>query len=114
MHELSLCQAIVDTATRYAGGRRLEQVDVRIGHFRQVVPDALTFAWELLTEDTELADCRLFIEHVPAVIRCGACGRSSTLEIPILLCGACGGSDVTLVSGEEFAITAVSRTREVD
>ena len=48
MHELALCQAIVDTVERHAGGRRVEQVDVRIGHFRQVVPDSLQFSWELL------------------------------------------------------------------
>ena len=59
VHELALCQAIVDTVTRHADGHRVERVDVRIGHFRQVVPDSLQFSWELLTDGTELAGCTL-------------------------------------------------------
>jgi hydrogenase nickel incorporation protein HypA/HybF len=112
MHELALCQAIVDTVERHADGRRVEQVDVRIGHFRQVVPDSLQFSWELLTEGTDLAGCRLVIDHVPAVIKCRACGSATTLEVPILVCSACEGSDVTLVSGEELLVASIDRARE--
>ena len=113
MHELALCQAIVDTVERHADGRRVEQVDVRIGHFRQVVPDSLQFSWELLTEGTDLAGCRLVIDHVPAVIDCRACGTATTLEVPILVCPSCGGSEVTLVSGEELLVASIDRAREV-
>ena len=43
MHELSLCMAIARTATDHANGRPVDRVFVRIGHFRQVVPDTLQF-----------------------------------------------------------------------
>ncbi len=112
MHELALCEAIVDTVTRHADGQRVERVEVRIGHFRQVVPDSLLFSWELLTDGTDLAGCELVIDHVPAVIRCRACGQDTTLDAPILLCRTCESSDVTLVSGEEFLIASIDRTRE--
>ena len=75
MHELSLAQAIADATLRYADGRPVVDVRVRIGHFRQVVPDALQFAWELLTADSELEGTMLIVEHVPAVVRCGVCDR---------------------------------------
>jgi hydrogenase nickel incorporation protein HypA/HybF len=113
MHELALCEAIVDTVNRHADGQRVERVEVRIGHFRQVVPDSLLFSWELLTAGTDLADCELAIDHVPAVIDCRGCGQQTTLDAPILLCRSCGSGDVTLVSGEEFLIASLSRTREV-
>ena len=45
MHELSIAQAIVDVAARHAAGRRVERVQVRIGHLRQVVPSALAFSF---------------------------------------------------------------------
>lgn len=113
MHELSLCQAIVDTVTAHADGQHVERVEVRIGHFRQVVPDSLLFSWELLTADTDLAGCELIIDHVPAVITCRSCGQDSTLETPIMLCRSCDSSDVNLVSGEEFLIASIDRTQEV-
>jgi hydrogenase nickel incorporation protein HypA/HybF len=113
MHELALCQAIIGTVERHADGRRVEQVDVRIGHFRQVVPDSLQFSWELLTAGTDLVGCRLVIDHVPAVIECRACGQATTLELPILVCSSCESSDVTLVSGEELLVASIDRAREV-
>jgi hydrogenase nickel incorporation protein HypA/HybF len=113
MHELALCEAIVDSVTRHAVGQRVERVEVRIGHFRQVVPDSLQFSWELLTAGTDLAGCELAIDHVPAVISCRGCGQQTTLDAPILLCRGCDSSDVTLVSGEEFLIASIDRAREV-
>lgn len=107
MHELALGQAIADTVTRRADGRDVRQVTVRIGHLRQVVPDALQFAWEMLTEGSDLAGCRLAIEHVPAVIVCRACGDTRTLDLPILMCSTCETTDVELVSGEEFLIATM-------
>jgi hydrogenase nickel incorporation protein HypA/HybF len=113
VHELALCQAIVDTVEAHAGGRRVERVEVRIGHFRQVVPDSLRFSWELLTDGSDLAGCELVIDHVPAVVLCQACGDRTTLDLPIMLCQACESSQVTLETGEEFLIVSIDRAREV-
>ncbi|MGH9071625.1 MAG: hydrogenase maturation nickel metallochaperone HypA [Acidimicrobiales bacterium] len=113
MHETAVSQAIFDTVSRNAEGQRVERVDVRIGHFRQVVPDALVFAWEMQVMGTELDGTLLVVDHVPGVIECRTCGASTTLEDPILLCGSCDSADVKMVSGEEFTITSIDRTREV-
>ena len=107
MHELSLAQAIADTTARYADGRPVAMVRVRIGHLRQVVPESLQFAWELLTVDSVLDGAGLSIEHVPAVVRCAGCGGRSRLDLPILVCGSCGGTEVTLETGEEFQIDTI-------
>ena len=107
MHELSLAKAVADTVTEHAAGRPVSRVLVRIGHLRQVVPDSLSFCWEMVTEGTTLADCRLDIEHVPAVALCGACGERTTLERPVVVCGACGGRDAILESGEEFLVDSI-------
>jgi hydrogenase nickel incorporation protein HypA/HybF len=113
MHELALCQAVVDTVTRHADGHRVERVEVRIGHFRQVVPDSLLFSWDLLVDGTELSGCTLAIDHVPAVVECRTCGGATTLDLPILMCSRCGSTDVELVSGEEFLIASIDRAKEV-
>jgi hydrogenase nickel incorporation protein HypA/HybF len=107
MHELSLCDAIVGTAEKHANGRTVTQVTVRIGHLRQVVPDALQFSWEVVTEPTKLKGTELVIEQVPAVIECRDCSLQTTLDMPILACGSCGSFEVTLLSGEEFLIVSM-------
>ena len=73
MHELSLCQAILEHVEARAGERAVRRVHVRIGYLRQVVPDSLLFSWEMLTESSDLAGCELVVEHVPAVVHCAAC-----------------------------------------
>jgi hydrogenase nickel incorporation protein HypA/HybF len=107
VHELSLCDAILGTTMKYADGRPVAQVTVRIGHLRQVVPDALQFGWEVLTESTDLKGCELVIEQIPATVECRECRAVTTLDMPILACGTCGSFEVTLRSGEEFLIVAM-------
>ena len=104
MHELSLAQAIADAVDRRAYGCPVRRVDVRIGYLRQVVPDALVFAWEMITESTDLGGAKLVVDHVPAVVRCGVCHAETTLDLPVLACRACEGHDVELLTGEEFQL----------
>jgi hydrogenase nickel incorporation protein HypA/HybF len=107
MHELSLSDAIRATALKHAEGRAVQQVTVRIGHLRQVVPEALMFSWKLVTESTEFDETELVIEEVPAVVVCVQCGQHTTLGAPILACGACESFDVKLLSGEEFLVVSM-------
>lgn len=107
MHELSLCEAIAATVVKHAGGRAAAGVVVRVGYLRQVVPDALSFCWAMLTEGTDLDGCGLEIEQVPAVIRCAGCGAETTLDVPLMICAACEGDDVTLLSGEELQVVSL-------
>jgi hydrogenase nickel incorporation protein HypA/HybF len=107
VHELSVCDAIVGTTLQRAEGRPVTQVTVRIGHLRQVVPDALQFGWEILTESTDLKGCALRIEQVPAAVKCHACEAETMLDLPVLMCGSCESFDVTLLSGEEFFIVSM-------
>jgi hydrogenase nickel incorporation protein HypA/HybF len=111
VHELSLCSAIADTVISNAGGRTVSCVRVRIGAYRQVVPDTLAFCWEMQTAGTELAECELVLTTVSAVVACNTCGEPTTLDSPILLCGSCDGADVRLVAGEEFLIESIDVER---
>jgi hydrogenase nickel incorporation protein HypA/HybF len=103
MHELSIADAILRIADTHAGGRRIESVEVRIGRLRQVVPDALRFAFELLAPGVALE-----IEEVPAAGVCRTCGAQSELPGFPLACAACGSLDVELVRGEELLVDALT------
>jgi hydrogenase nickel incorporation protein HypA/HybF len=112
MHELSIAQAIFDVAERHAAGRRVSKVEVRVGHLRQVVPDALDFAFTLITPGTALDGAELEIEHVPARGRCRACGAQSTLADFPLRCARCGGLDLQVTAGEELLVAALELEQE--
>ena len=107
MHELSLCEAIAGAVNRHAGGQPVTRVLVRIGHLRQVVPDVLSFNWQMINHGTDLEGSVLEVESVPATVACRGCGRTTTLDMPIVACGECFSNDVELLTGEEFAVVSL-------
>jgi len=113
MHELSLADAVVRIACRHAAGRRIESVEVKVGHLRQVVPDALAFAFGLVAEGTEAEGAELVLEEVPAAGVCRACGAESEFADFPFACAACGGLDVELVRGEELLVDALTMAEGV-
>jgi hydrogenase nickel incorporation protein HypA/HybF len=107
MHELSIAEAIAQKVRERATGRPVAAVAIRVGHFRQIVPDALQFCWTMVTDATGLEECRLEIEQVPATVSCQECDAVSTLDVPIMLCESCGSSKVTLLTGQEFMVVSL-------
>jgi hydrogenase nickel incorporation protein HypA/HybF len=112
VHELSLADAVVAIARDHARGRRVAAVDVKIGRLRQVVPDALEFAFELVAAGTEVEGAELRIEHVSVRVRCARCdAESAAPEFP-LACAECGGVDVEVVAGDELLVESLELEEE--
>jgi hydrogenase nickel incorporation protein HypA/HybF len=87
MHELSICRAIRGIVEQHAGDRQVEVVRIQVGQLRQIVPDTLVYCWSLTNVNTVYSNTQL--------------------DEPVLICSSCGGSEVELVTGEEFLITSL-------
>ncbi len=107
MHELSIARSVVEIASRHAAERRVERIELRVGHLRQVVPSALEFAFELLARETALEGAELQITDVPARGDCRACGAQTTMSAFPLQCSRCASLDLELISGEELLVDAL-------
>lgn len=107
MHELSIADAIVSIAARNARGKRVALVEVEIGALRQVVPDALAFAFELCAKGTAVEGAELRIEDVPVQVACTQCDETSRAPDFPLRCARCGSLDVEVVAGEELSVEAL-------
>ena len=107
MHELAIAQSIAAIAQRHAAGRRVSRVQVSVGHLRQVVPDALAFAFELVAQGTELEGAELVLEEVPVAGRCRDCGALGRLDGFPFTCRACGGWDLEITAGEELRVESL-------
>ena len=106
VHELAMCDSIAKAACRSADGRRVRVIQMRIGALRQVVPETLTYCWELVDRGPLLAGCVLDVEFVPAEVECNSCGARIVLG-SAWCCPACGGSAVHVVAGDEMVITGI-------
>ena len=123
MHELSLSSAIVNTVERHAAGRRVTAVNMRIGTLRQVVPDSLTFYFEIVSRETVCDGARLEHELISALLRCPECahewdpapspvathgGPLDTLPaLPSFRCPECGSGGGEVLGGDEFEVESI-------
>jgi hydrogenase nickel incorporation protein HypA/HybF len=107
MHELAIAQSVLRIADGHAHGRRVASVQLQVGHLRQVVPSALTFAFELVAEGTALEGAELQIEVVPAAGECRTCGADTILPDFPLCCARCGGCDIDVTRGEELLVESL-------
>jgi hydrogenase nickel incorporation protein HypA/HybF len=112
MHELSIADSIVRIAAKHARGRRVERVVIRVGALRQVVPDALGFAFELVSQGTLLDGAVLELEPVATAVECRGCGAESELTRFPLACAACGSWDVEVIRGEELSVDSLDVVEE--
>jgi len=106
MHELAITQSVVDAVIAHTDGARVSTVNLRIGRLSGVVPDAMRFCFELVTEGTPLAGASLVIEEPGGEAHCRACGVDFAVDDLLLLC-ACGSADVEVVSGRELTVASV-------
>ncbi len=78
MHEMSLTTSLLDIVREEMskhGASRLLLVRVRFGTLANVVPEALTMAFEVLTQGTEFEGARLELDEEPILLGCGECSR---------------------------------------
>lgn len=107
MHELALADAIVTIAAENARDRRVARVELEVGALRQVVPDALTFAFELCAAGTPAEGAELAIDEVPARVACRACGEETQVVAFPFACARCGSLDVEVKDGQQFQVVAL-------
>jgi hydrogenase nickel incorporation protein HypA/HybF len=114
MHELAIAASVVQIASEHARGRRVRAVRVAAGQLRQVVPDALAFAFELVAAGTPVQGAELELRTVPAVVRCRGCDARSEQHAFPLRCAACGEFDVEVVAGEELVVEELEVEEEAE
>ena len=112
MHELALAEAIVAIAEEHAGARRVARVELAVGGLRQVVPEALAFAFDLVAAGTPVEGAELVIEEVPVCVRCARCAAESEAREFPLACASCGSVDVEVVAGDELLVESLELEEE--
>jgi hydrogenase nickel incorporation protein HypA/HybF len=107
MHEVAIMQEAVRLAAEAAGGRRVRTLRLRIGVLSGVVPEAIRFAFDVVTRDTLAAGAALEIESVPAVAWCAACAAEFPTADFFSECPRCRTVNGGLRRGREMEIASV-------
>jgi len=107
MHEVGIASSILECVAAEAEkhpGAQLISVCVRIGELSNVDKDALDFAFEALTRETDLEHLKLIVEWCPRRQRCTACSEQFAVQDFELRCPKCGSSQTACISGTELDI----------
>jgi hydrogenase nickel incorporation protein HypA/HybF len=112
MHELSLCQSVVESIMDRMGPARIAVVRLEIGKLSGVVVDSIRFCFDLVAEGTTLAGARLEIAEPSGDCRCRDCGEEFAVDDPIVLCPACGSANVAVLAGRDMRILSVEVSAE--
>lgn len=106
MHELAIAESVVEAVLERTADRRVTTVRLQVGRLSGVVPDALTFCFELAASGTALEGTALQIEQRTGRAHCRGCDRDFDVEDLILLCD-CGSADVEVLAGRELNVMSV-------
>jgi hydrogenase nickel incorporation protein HypA/HybF len=107
MHEMSIAQSLIDILREEMvrhHAKTLRSVRLHIGQLSAIVPESLSFCFEVMTAGTELEGARLDMETIPLEGFCRPCGRSFEIKAYVFLCPHCGGKDIDTVAGQELSI----------
>lgn len=107
MHELSIAQSmleIIEQEAAFFNRSKVTIIRLRIGKLSGIVPDALRFAFEIISKGSVAEDASLDIEEVPISIKCNECRKTFGVDDPFMICPHCDGLNVELVSGKELEI----------
>lgn len=109
MHELSIALSMIERIEEVAErhGGRVESIYVRVGILSGVDVQALRFAYEMASEGTTLAGCRLEIEPVPLVVYCPQCATTHKPDPQHILCPRCVTQEQQILEGRELEVRAL-------
>jgi len=107
MHELGLCEAIVERVEQRAGDRPVARVRVRVGRLHHVHPDAFDQSFTMAASGGVAEDAVADLVLLPVRAHCQTCGQNTESDEMVLACEKCGSIDLELTGGDELMLESI-------
>lgn len=107
MHEMSLCESVLDILEQQALAQhfsRVKTVWLEIGQLSSVEPDAMRFCFDVVTKNTLAEHARLEIIATSGSAWCLPCGQEVAIQTLYDACPHCGSAQLQVVSGDAMRI----------
>lgn len=114
MHELAICQSLINQIENIASERNAQSVRlivIGMGPLSGVEAQLLKNAYPIASAGTVAANAELVIEYLPVKVKCNECGCESDVAVNKLTCKHCGNWRTSLVSGDELLLMSVELER---
>jgi hydrogenase nickel incorporation protein HypA/HybF len=110
MHELSICQSLIQQVENIAQQRNAHTVSlivIGIGPLSGVEAQLLKNAYPIASAGTIADQAELTINTIPLKVKCNQCGKESEARPNKLNCRHCGNWQTQLLSGDELMLLSV-------
>jgi hydrogenase nickel incorporation protein HypA/HybF len=110
MHEMSIAQSLVEIIREEMSRHnvsRLRSVRLHIGEMSAIVPDSLSFCFEVITDGTEMEGARLIMDVIPLTGVCHDCGREFGIADYAFVCPSCGGTKIEATRGQDLSLVEI-------
>ncbi len=107
MHEMSLCEGVVqvlEQSARAQGFQRVKTVWLEIGALAGVELEAMRFSFEVIKKGTLASEAQLEIIEVPGQAWCLPCVKNVEIEQRFDACPECGSYQLQVTGGEELRV----------
>jgi hydrogenase nickel incorporation protein HypA/HybF len=115
MHELAICQALIDAVLVIADEQcasSVSEIHVSVGPLSGVESALLKSAFPIAAAGTVAKTALLHLHEVPVRILCDSCGTESDVAVNRLVCSHCDNWRTRLISGDELLLQRVCLDRE--
>lgn len=115
MHELAVCQALLDQVhalARQENATAVTAITIEVGPLSGVEPDLLSRAYGLARINSLAHDAELIVNTSPVRVDCEACGTETVASTNNLVCGNCGNWRTRLVAGDELTLVRVEMSTQ--
>lgn len=107
MHELSLCEGVLEALQQNAateGYSRIKVVWIEIGILSGVEPEAMRFGFDVVMKGSLAEGAALEIIEVPGSAWCMQCAKSVEVRQRFDACPDCGSYPLQVTGGEQMRI----------
>lgn len=115
MHELAVCQALLEQVTEVAkenSASKVTEITVLLGPLSGVEAPLLLRAFMIARMGTVAATAQLTIDSEPLTIRCRSCRLESQTTVNRLRCSSCGQPYPQLISGDSLILSNIAVERD--
>ncbi len=107
MHEFSIIENLIPQVEDFlikGNYRRAHKIFLDVGELSGVIPDALTFAYEICAKGTLLEGSELRIRVIPVTASCEACFLKFEVHNYSFFCPQCQSRELKLLTGKELKV----------
>jgi hydrogenase nickel incorporation protein HypA/HybF len=111
MHEMGIATEIVRIVTESIPADMVDpkvvRINLKVGKLAAVVPQSLTFCFEIAAGETPAEGAQLHIEEVPVTARCNECRHRWQIPEPVFYCPECNSGSLDMLTGRELDIESI-------